>query len=196
MISITRARTPFVVSLVATTAMAATLLNVRTAHASLTQQQDSFDTSPTDWWFEQAGTRAFGTVGPGTAARSPSQLGLLAYIFGGGSTSEWSALGKIFFLNGTEGGGDFPTITSCAAGVWLRTPSSGGAKGQLEIINPFNNTYIGIATFNLSASSGWTQVVAGNTWTCTPWLEIRVVLDNTTRSETLWIDDVVVQWGH
>src|SRR4051812_1799242 len=92
---------PSLASLAIMTVMATTLLGMRTAHASLTQQQDDFDTSPTDWWFEQVGTHFLGGVLSGSAARSPGQNGLLTNLFGGGSTSDWSALGKIFFLNGT-----------------------------------------------------------------------------------------------
>src|SRR3954470_11137052 len=104
---------PSLASLAIMTVMATTLLGMRTAHASLTQQQDGFDTSPTDWWFEQVGTHFAGGVFSGSSARSPSGYGLVGNTFGGGSTSDWSALGKTFFMNGTENGGDFPTIVSC-----------------------------------------------------------------------------------
>jgi hypothetical protein len=176
-------------------ALAATmLLGARDAHAGVYVQWDYFNTLPTDWSLTTTSSDSAAGVASWAGARSASNVG---YIVMGSTTttSDWAGFDKTFFEpgSGPPFSMTFNTPTACAAGVYL--DPVGGAKGAIQMINAFDDTYIGSTSFNLSASSSWVLVSVNNTYACSPWIDVRILLDGGAAKST-YLDDVQVQWQY
>jgi hypothetical protein len=184
-----RARRPWLLCVGVVAVLAIMAIGAQPADAvpSSTFISDGFEDATIQWSFSQwGGTHALVSVGPTASCHGPSQCGFMAYLKGG-TTAEAAALWRQFDTGRPS--------ASCAAGVWVKTSATAGGRGQLEIINPADFTYVAFQPFTVTNAS-WVQVVAGSSGPCPGALLIRIVLFNATpgQIENVWVDDLALQW--